>query len=389
MLDLDIKTVRKHIRQGVYKPYSRDRHHGLLTDFKQFIELRAPEVDFNGQVLYREIVDQGYQGSYELLKKLLHPWREQVHTQEEFTRRFETGPGQQSQVDWGSKAVWLGEQPVRVHLFVLTLGFSRRTFVHAFRNERLACLIDGHEKAFEYLGGRAREILYDNPKTMVLRREADGQARVNPKFEDFVDFYGFKARFCQPYRARTKGKVESGVKYVKRNFLADRRFYHLDHLNKELEHWMAEVADQRIHGTTKEKPIERFQGERLIAITADRCYHSEQGETRRVRSDAMVSYRGNHYSVPWQQVGRNVSISLKGHSVAFLIAGDVIACHPLPDGKNERVINPDHFLGMPSGGKITALVSPPLHDPRWEGVVVSQRDLRVYDEISGLMGGGS
>ena len=257
-LGIDPKTVRKYLRDGEWKPYTRRQAaEGLLAAHEEWIGARAPEVGYSAQVIFQELKPKGYAGSYETVKRFIRPLRDRHREDALATIRFETEPGQQAQVDWGTSAVWLGEEQRRIHFFAMTLGYSRRLFARAYESEKLPCLIAGHEAAFAWFGGCTRELLYDNPRTMVIGREEDGKRVIlNAVFEDFADHYGIQPRFCQPYRARTKGKIESGVKYVKRNFLAGRRFEDLEHLNQELERWMVEVADVRIHGTTKERPID-------------------------------------------------------------------------------------------------------------------------------------
>src|SRR5688572_6405394 len=123
--------------------------------------------------------------------------------------RFETAPGQQSQVDWGQALVNFVSGPRPVHFFVMTLGFSRRGFYFACADERLGQFLDAHERAFEYFGGHTQEHLYDRARTVCY---PDGEGRVvwNPTFKAFADYWGFEPRLCRPCRARTKGKVESG-----------------------------------------------------------------------------------------------------------------------------------------------------------------------------------
>jgi transposase len=123
--------------------------------------------------------------------------------------RYETGPGEQAQVDFGQLHVWIGEHRERVHVFVMTLGYSRRLWVRAYPHERLGAMLDGHERAFRHFGGVPLTCLYDNPRTLVLGRQ-ERAVRWHPVVEDFARYYGFTPRACQPYRARTKGKVESG-----------------------------------------------------------------------------------------------------------------------------------------------------------------------------------
>ena len=157
--------------------------------------------------------------------------------------------------------VRFGGEPAEVHIFVLTLGYSRRGWAEGYEHERMESLLAAHEHGFEHFGGVTREILYDRMRT-VLQGERDGAKRWNPTFQAFAQHWGFEPRVCRPYRAQTKGKVESGVKYVKRNFLPGRMFRDLEDFNAQLAAWQAEIADLRIHGTTHEPPIERFAARR-------------------------------------------------------------------------------------------------------------------------------
>jgi hypothetical protein len=130
----------------------------------------------------------------------------------------------------------------------------------------------------------------------------------HPLFEDFAGYYGFTPRGCQPYRARTKGKVESGVKYAKRKSSAGRRFRSWEELNEWLKRWSVEIADQRVYGTTHEGPIDRFDHERLTPLGARPAYRYERVRLRQVANDALVAVGAARYSVPVEYVGRTVSV---------------------------------------------------------------------------------
>jgi len=120
----------------------------------------------------------------------------------------------------------------------MVLGYSRRLFARAYANEGLEALLEGHAEAFAHFGGRTATILYDNPRTIVTsKEESTGQVVWNASFKDRMDFYGVEVKLCRYYRAQTKGKVESGVKYVKGNALAGRRFRDLEDLNTYLLDW--------------------------------------------------------------------------------------------------------------------------------------------------------
>ena len=247
-LDLDRKTVRRCLRQTAWTPYERAaRLDTLLTTHAEYLRRRAAEVGYSAQVLFQELRRWQYAGSQETVKRFVRPLREtQLHAA--LTRtRFETPPGLQSQVDGGQARVWLGAQREVRHIFVLTLCFSRRSIYVPCLSETLGELLDAHEQAFMHFGGYTQEHLYDRPRTVCGPRGTDG-VRWNTTFKAFADFWGFEPRLCRPYRAQTKGRVESGVKYFKRNFLAGRRFRDDLDFTEQLHEWMATVADVRVTG---------------------------------------------------------------------------------------------------------------------------------------------
>jgi transposase len=176
------------------------------------------------------------------------------------TVRFETPPGRQLQIDFGERRVWIADELVRVHVFVATLGYSRKLYVRAFRHERQECWFAGLEGAFAAFGGVPAEVLFDNARALVERHDAATREVVfNARLHAFARYWHFRPCACAPYRARTKGKDESGVKYVKRNALAGRRFASFVELEAHLEAWTREIADEREHGTTGESPRLRFE----------------------------------------------------------------------------------------------------------------------------------
>jgi transposase len=301
-LGLDIKTVRKWWSR-TWKAQERQLRGRLLDRWTAFLRARAPEVGFNSVVLCRELTELGERCCVSTVAKYIAPWRAALRKVEP-TIRFETGPGEQGQVDWGSTWIYLGLERVRVHLFTMVLGFSRRLFAKAYSNEGLESLLEAHAAAFEHFGGRPESLLYDNPRTIVIAKdESTGQVSWNAAFKDRMDFYGLKIRLCRYYRAQTKGKVESGVKYVKRNALAGRRFVSLEELNAYLLGWCVEVADQRVHGTTHEKPADRFaRAEQLIPVDQRPPTPRERVETRQLSRDGYVAVDANLYPVPLEWV---------------------------------------------------------------------------------------
>jgi transposase len=333
--------------------------------------------------MHRELKEAGYKGSYVNLQRYVRPLRAAAQP-EAATARFETAPGAQAQVDWGMIDVWIGETKIKVHLFVMVLGYSRRIFTRGYLHEKLGNLLDGHEAAFEHFGGRTETILYDNPRTIVISKdEATGAVEWNRRFKDRMDFYGVEIKLCRYYRAQTKGKVERGVQYVKRNALAGRRFDSLDSLNAWLETWAVTIADARIHGTTREIPCERFErDEKAKMVPVDQRPPSRECRTvrRRVSFDGFVEVETNRYPVPYEWCRAEVEVQLSETEVRIVYetASVVYARHA---GKH-RVIG---WNGEPRS--LHRIVSPartpsepPQYDPAWLAAVgrVSPRSLDAY-----------
>ncbi len=382
-LGLDIKTVRKWCRQS-WSPQRRRSRGRMLESWEEFLRGRAPEVGFNAAVLHRELVEKGCLCSYSAVVKCVQPWRESWRGGEVPTVRFETGPGEQAQVDWGSTWVYLGEEPVRVHLFVMVLGFSRRLFVKAYLSEGLGPLLDGHAAAFAHFGGRTSTILYDNPRTIVSEKdEATGRVVWNATFKDRMDFYGLEIRLCRYYRAQTKGKVESGVKYVKRNALAGRRFRDFEELNQWLLEWCLTVADERVHGTTHERPSQRFLRESLIAVDLRSPSPRERVESRVVPRDGYVAVETNRYPVPLEWAGQKVEVRIQQEEIWIRWEPAEPVKHPRLGGKHQVA----RWNGPPRSAPVACAAKPPAGPPRFDPAFLSglgeveTRPLHRYERL--------
>ena len=347
-LDLDRKTVRRWVRQATWQPYKRAaRRDTLLAAHAEYLRTRAPAVEYSARILYQELRQQrGYTGSYDTVKLFVQPLRAVRIQAERALVRFETAPGQQSQIDWGQARVRY-RQGVQVrHVFVLTLGFSRRSFYRAYPDERMPEFLDAHEAAFEYFGGRTLEHLYDRPRT-VCHGTQDGKRVWNPTFKAFADYWGFEPRVCQPYRAQTKGKVESGVKYFRRNFLPGREFVDDLDFTEQLAEWTTTIADVRIHGTTHERPCDRFVREQphLVSTTGHASFRLDARHQRIVATDYLVSVATNRYSVPFTLIGQPVEVLRRAGALVIFHRGVPVATHAELPGQHQMRILPEHGPG--------------------------------------------
>jgi len=203
-LGISVQTVRKVLSQEAPRRYKRrSRGKTILTPFLEYIRQRLAAVGYCARSIFEELLERGYRGGYDTVKRYIHPLRQEA--QVEATVRFETPPGRQAQVDWGHCWTVLGSRRVKIHLFVMTLGYSRRMFAKGVNDEKLPTFIACHEEAFDHFGGLTHEIVYDNTKTAVLSRDFEGRRiHWNPTFWDFCRHYGFRALAHRPYRAQTK-----------------------------------------------------------------------------------------------------------------------------------------------------------------------------------------
>jgi transposase len=382
-LDLDRKTVRTCLAQATWTPYQRPPQAAtLLTAHRAFLEARAPAVDYSAQVLFQELTAQhGYTGSYDTVKRFVRPLRDVQDLAARATVRFETPPGLQSQIDWGQATVTFRTGRAIRHFFILTLGYCRRGFYLACRDEQLHTFLDAHERAFDHFGGHTKEHLYDRPRT-VCRPTGEGGIVWNPTFQAFAKYWSFEARLCRPYRAQTKGKVESGVKYVKRNFLVGREFADDVHLDEDLLEWTTTIADQRIHGTTHERPIGRFAAERpyLLPTTHQPAFRLEATYPRVVADDFLVSLDTNRYSVPFRFIGRTVEVQRREGHVLIRYQGQLIADHPELSGRHQLRVLSEHGPGAVARNARQPhlhAVERPVHP--WALPAVEVRDLAVYE----------
>jgi transposase len=362
----------------------------LLAEHEQFVRERAAQVNYSARIVYQELCQgHAFAGSYETVKRAVAPLRQLAGAGDMCMRRFETAPGQQSQIDWGQVSAWFRERLVVLHLFVLTLGFSRRGFYYACANEQLSQFLEAHERGFEHFGGLTREHLYDRPRT-VCRPGEDGKRVWNPTFKSFADYWGFEPRVCRAYRAQTKGKVESGVKYVKRNFLPGRRFVDIVDFQGQLDEWNATIADRRVHGTTHEQPIVRFERERteLIRLAGQPGFRLAARVSRMVPDDWLVSFQTNRYSVPFQLVGRTVEIQREGEELVFLHRDRTVARHRLLAGKHQVHILPEHSPGaIARNARQRRSHAPQAGSSKGLHAEVEVRDLTVYEQLIGERAG--
>jgi len=344
----DRKTVRAVLRKSLERSLVRRKPKvRKIAPYVPYLERRIEEGVLNARKLYQEIVAQGYPGKERQVRRFVQPFREARH--QEATVRYETEPGQQGQVDWGHFGTidHQGRQR-RLYAFVLTLGWSRAMYLEFTVSADIAWWLRCHLHAFHFLGGIPREILHDNLKTAVLSRTTDGVIHWHPRYLDFAHYYGFTPRACQPYRAQTKGKVESGIRYIRGNFWPGLSFTDLADLNRQGRHWLDTVANVRVHGTTGQVPWIRLAEENLQALADKADYDTSLIGFRRSTKDCLISYDGNYYSVPARYSQQRLMVKETEHEQLLILTleGVEVTRHALVPGRNQRIMVASHYEGL-------------------------------------------
>jgi transposase len=350
-LGVSRNSVRRYLAGATagfhQRPAARRLDDATLREVHQLFGTVA---EGNTVVIQQELARRGIPAELRTLQRAVATLRQEQRAEALATVRFETPPGQQLQIDFGEKLVRIAGQPVKVYLMTAVLGHSRRLYCRAFLAQRQDDWLEGLEGAFRHFGGLTEQILCDNASPLVTSHDRQTGAVVwNPGFEAFCRDRGLTARACRPRRARTKGKIERGVGYVKHNALAGRSFASFAELERHLAVWMVEVADQRIHGTTKERPIVRFQRDERQALrplpTRPLAVRTRRLK-RRVSTDCFVDIDTIRYSVPYRHVRETVEVVVQQEQVEIWLRGSCIARHVRCHEPHRLVRIPAHFEGL-------------------------------------------
>ncbi|HJU72199.1 MAG TPA: IS21 family transposase [Gemmatimonadaceae bacterium] len=343
-------TVRRYVRGATAGVQQRLAARRLSDDdVARAQALFQGTAEGNAVVVQRLLHEHGCQVSVRTVQRVVAPVRQAQRAADVATVRIETAPGAQMQVDFGEKRVTIAGTVVTVFLLVAVLSYSRRVFVKAFLRECQDDWREGIAAAFTHFGGVPLRVLSDNARALVVGRDrATGTITFHPAYLAFCRDWDVQPRACAPYRARSKGKVESGVKYVKHNALAGRTFESFAALEQHLDGWMAD-ADRRVHGTIHERPIDRFTRDELTTLRAlprRPLPRREQRVRRRVANDAFVDIETVRYSVPYRLVRDQVDVALDDQTVRIFHGTTLVATHPRSREPHARVIDPTHVAGL-------------------------------------------
>jgi transposase len=343
-------TVRRYRRQPVVAGHQVRPPRRLTGDVvEDATALYRGVAERNAVVVHRLLRQRGHVLGLRTVQRAVAPVRQAQRAADVATVRVETAPGAQLQIDFGEKRVVIGGTEIRLFLLVAVLSYSRRLFVKPFLRERQDDWREGIASAFVHFGGVPATVLGDNARALVVGRDrATGTVHFHPAYLAFCRDWGVQPRACRPYRARTKGKTESGVKYVKRNALAGLTFASFSALEQHLAAWMTD-ADRRVHGTTHEAPLDRFRRDEqaaLRALPARPLPRREQRVRRRVAHDAFIDVDTVRYSVPYSLVREHVEVAVGDDTVQIFQGTTLVATHRRVREPFAQVLEPAHVAGL-------------------------------------------
>jgi transposase len=353
LLGLDERTVAKWSSAKTYGRRKSSRRPSKLDGFRAEIVRLLHQHPYTAQQILQRLRESGYTGGYSILKALVHDLRPPVN-RAYLSLHF--APGQCAQVDWGSAGMLtVGNTRRRVSFFVMVLAHSRRLYVEFTLRQSMEHFLSCHQNAFAYFGGVPAEVMVDNCKTAVLSHRLGGPVTFNPRYVDFAQHYGFNIRACAPRQPQQKGRVEAAVAYIKKNFLAGLELSSIDALNHAVRHWLATVANVRLHAETGKTPLELFAQEvpKLRPLNlepyAAAVLHHTSGSTR-----CRVTFDGNRYSIPPRYAGKALLLKAYPERLLIYCQDQPIAEHARSYERRKDICRPEHeqeLLAQRRGGR--------------------------------------
>jgi len=349
LLRIHRKTVRRALESGITPPISKPkgrRAESRLEPFKVYITDRLNEYpNLTGTKILMEIQKQGYGGGYTILKDYIKPIRTGKHPSAFL--RLETPPGEYAQVDWANIGhIVIGNAKRQLSCFVMVLSYSRMMYIEFTLSQRIEDFMGAHVNAFRFFGGIPKKINYDNLKTVVLAH-VGSDIRFNLRFMDFAGYYLFKPVICAVRKPNEKGKVESGIKYVRSAFLAGRLINSHIQIQQEALEWLNKEANVRIHGTTREKPIIRFESEKNeLLVLPQNDYDCSIIASAMATSQALIHFDSNRYSIPCAYAGKTLTIKATAKQIFVYDKARILTSHQRSYEKYLVIENPQHYEGL-------------------------------------------
>jgi len=340
-LGLDERTVQRRLDAKQFLPRKSVQRPSKLDTFKDTVVKMVESYPYSAIQIYQRIREDGFAGGYTAVKKFVRkvrPKREKAYLKLAFA------PGECAQVDWGSYgSVRVGETMRRLSFFVMVLCYSRQMYVEFTVSQTMEHFLACHQNAFIAFGGVPTRIMVDNLKSAVLKH-ARGEAPVyNPRYLDYARHQGFSVTACGVAKGNEKGRVENGVGYVKKNFLAGAELADFAAINPAARIWLDTIANIRIHGETRKTPAEMLLSERPHLLQLP-LHPYDIGNVSSVRASSQfrVALDSNRYSVPARFAGHPLTMKAYPDRLCFYHEEKLIARHSRSYERNRDFEDPDH-----------------------------------------------
>jgi transposase len=314
----------------------------LLIKHNKQPHVKSPVRDYEAEI--REWTEQGIQastihqalqrkysfkGEYTCVRRLVKQIKDSPPS---VTTVLDFSPGESAQVDFGQGPTIvdaLTGKETKTWFFVLVLSWSRHQYAELVTNQTVETWVGCHRRAFEFFNGVPKKIIIDNPKCAITKA-CYHNPEVQRSYASCAEDYGFIISACPPREPKKKGRVEAGVKYVKKNFMPLREFRSLNDANEQLKQWVLEIAGNRKHGSTYEKPLTRFQEIEKHALKTLPAQPLELSVWKQVKvhGDCHVQYEKCRYSVPYKYVRQSLWLRSSESTIRLYQDHVMIAIHP-------------------------------------------------------------
>jgi transposase len=375
----------------VLSPAKPRQRKSLLDPFHDNMEAWLSEDDYTATWIYDRLVNMGFTGSYEIVKRRVSQIKGQ-HQQVAYMR-FETEPGYQAQVDFAEFQVEHADGTVeKLFLFSMILGYSRKIYAELIQHCDLPTFLDCHIRAFDHFGGVPNEILYDRMKNVYIGRLA-GRPKFNDTLVGFALHYGFIPRVAPSYAAWVKGKVERPYTFIREGFWRGYGYLCLETANHDLSGWL-QMKELRIHGTTHEVVANRFEREQPhLGVLPRQRFDTAYRIFRKVHKDCTVRFEGNSFVVPHPLVGRSIVLRVKERIMRIFDDDRLVVTYEIPLTKGNLVQDKRFYAALkkdrdmnrrkygrpkPGKGRAKRTISPSR--PRYD-MPVDIRPIDVYDQF--------
>lgn len=326
-LGIDRSSVKKYVQNPdcTFKA-PPDRGSKLEPYIEQVQQWLAQDPQVAATVVLQHLHKRGFDGKITIVRDLVRRLRG-PHKKRQAYIRFESEPGAQMQIDWGHfGALAYGSTHRKLYALAVVEAYSRMLYVEFTHSQNQSSLHRCLLNAFLFFGGCPAEVLVDNMLTAVIERRG-AMVRFNDRFLDFLRIFAIAPVACNPGAPHEKGKVESAIKYIRRNFWPLRTFTDLADVQSQARHWLDTVANGRTHHGTGQRPVERFEKVPLRPLP-ELLPDCREVCQLKVHKDFAVRFDGNTYTVPPWTVGKKLTLKADAHRVTLYHQDKKVAAHP-------------------------------------------------------------